>query len=209
MFSTKKIIVLAGPSGAGKTTLFDRMYEEYEHKISNSFKMDIWIANLYNSDPFLKNLIEYLFGDLYENEKINKDKLFNCYLKYPSKLVLIRQYIDYAFYRRIVSISSYCDSIDEGQDIILVEASNWFDFEICSRLFNSYIIWITADDTIRYNRLIERVGEDKAKKIFKLQDQHLTIPNMDQISMVCDTSNNNIEDTYNVIVNHIKEICEK
>lgn len=209
MFSTKKIIVLAGPSGAGKTTLFDKLYEDYEYKISNSFKLDVWISNLYNSDPFLRNLIDYLFGDLYENYKINKDKLFDCYLKYPSKLTLIRHYIDYIFYRRISSISSYIDSFDEGQNIILIEASNWFDFEICSKFYNSHVIWITADDTIRYKRLIERVGEDKAKKIFKLQDQHLTIPNMDQISMVCDTSNNNIEDTYNVIVNHIKEICEK
>lgn len=205
MMQSKKFIILAGPSGAGKTTVFDKLYEEYDHKISNSFKLDVWISNLYNSDPFLKNLIDYLFGDLYENGKINKDKLFNCYLKYPSKLVLVRHYIDYLFWRRLTNLSPY-SLLDEGQDIVLIEASNWFDFEICSNLYSSHVIWITADDCIRFNRLISRVGEDKAKKIFKLQDQHLTVPKMDQISMVCDTSNASFNDTYDVIVNHIKEI---
>ena len=206
MIKSKKFIILAGPSGAGKTTLFDKIYEEYEHKISNSFKLDIWISNLYNSDPFLKNLTDYLFGNLYENGKIDKDKLFDCYLKYPSKLTLVRHYIDYLFYRRLINLST-CTYLDEGQDVVLIEASNWFDFEICSNLYSSYVIWITASDCIRFNRLIDRVGEDKAKKIFKLQDQHLTVPKMEQISMVCDTTTASFIDTYDVIINHIKEIC--
>jgi dephospho-CoA kinase len=204
-----KVIVLAGPSGAGKSTLADMFKEEYSDRIIQYINVDIFISKLYKKDLFIKNLIEYLLGNVFVDNEIDKDKLFDCYLRYPSKLELIRQYIDSKLCTSILKYLYNDDYEETDCNIILVECSNWFDFELCSTtIHNQSIIWITAHEAIRYDRLIKRVGLDKAKKIFQIQEKHLTIPEFAECSMVLNTDTVNIDYTYEVLVNHINELSK-
>lgn len=200
-----KVIVLAGPSGAGKSTLANKILEEYSHKIVQYINVDMFVSDLYRKDYFLKKLIEYLFGNVFTDNEIDKDKLFDYYLRYPSKLELVRQYIDIKLLSLILP-KLYNDYEETECDTILVECSNWFDFEKCSNeIHNQNIIWVTANEAIRYKRLIDRVGAEKALKIFQIQERNLTTPEFLECNMILNTDTADINYTYDILINYIYE----
>lgn len=168
------MIVFAGPAGGGKSTLSKQISKMLPGK-TILISIDDYVSDLYISNQFINHLLRYLFGNVYieSNKKnINKDYLLDMFLEYPDKFKLIRQYIDHELCKKL----KYCRA---NYDNIIVDCSNWFDFYECSNELKdiAQVIWVEADDNERFNKLAFRIASaEKAKKIFKLQKDHLTYP---------------------------------